>query len=318
MARGIQYKLTGLEERGIVMPYHYKPAPIDYSTGATPYDTSTIPRRVSNKTILDGTSRFRVGFEIEKVALDREAVREYELFCGFERDSSCGYEAVTHILPLVPDSKWRSKVFDMMKNASRIIDDKYSPSDVRCGGHINISVQFESPIDVIRKIRPYMGIMYSLYRFRLINKACRGDLFMTPWNPRGLHVEHPKYSILRNVNDDYVEIRLPNRVTSVSQLMLRYELIYEILYAAFDSVNYSFTRKITPIISKMYGGDKDRVREVMRLAQQFQKMIDTETINEYVKQFVDPQSELVAYYDEQTKEQFLHIYEENNESVHPF
>jgi hypothetical protein len=47
------------------------------------------------------------------------------LLCGFERDGSCGYEAVTNILPLLPASVWRNKVYDMMHKASRIIEDRY-------------------------------------------------------------------------------------------------------------------------------------------------------------------------------------------------
>lgn len=319
MSRGIQYKLTGESIRGDITPYHYKAPPLDYSVGAEEYDLQGMSRPAKSKLIMDGASRFRIGFEIEKVSLDRDALREYELFCGFERDSSCGYEAVTHVLPLLPKGVWRDKVFDIMDKANRIIDDRYSPSDVRCGGHINISVIGHTPYEVLNKIRTHMGIMYALYRFRLINRMCRGDIFMTPWAPRGLDTDAAKYNVARSVDNTYLEIRIPNRVISVKQLKLRYELMYEILYAAFEGGAYSFLHKVRPIVHKMYDGDTERVDEVMRLAKHFQRMIDSCQINEYVRQFVDPQGELVIYYDEQTKEQFLHHYEqEDDESLRPF
>jgi len=42
-------------------------------------------------------SMYTIGMEVEKNQLAARSLREYELFCGFERDASCGYEAVTHI-----------------------------------------------------------------------------------------------------------------------------------------------------------------------------------------------------------------------------
>lgn len=314
----IEYKLTGESIRGDITPYHYKAPPLDHSVGAGDYDLSGMSRPLKRKLIMDGASRFRIGFEIEKVALDRDALREYELFCGFERDSSCGYEAVTNVLPLLPPSVWRDKVFDLMLKANRIIDDKFSPSDVRCGGHINVSVIGMGGYEVLKHIRKHMGVLYALYRFRLINKMCRGDIFMSPWSPKGLETDGARYNVARVVSGEYVEIRIPNRVVSVRQLILRYELMYELMYASFEGGGYSFLRKVRPIVSKMYDDDKERVDEVMRLATHFQRMIDSSQINEYVRQFVDPQGEMVAYYDDETKQQFLHRYEENNEDVHPF
>ena len=101
----------------------------------------------------DFNSRFTIGMDIEKNQLSRGAVREYELLCGFERDGSCGYEAVTNILPLLPASVWRNKVYDMMHKAQRIIEDTYSPSDKRCGGHISLGVEGIDGAELMNLVR---------------------------------------------------------------------------------------------------------------------------------------------------------------------
>jgi hypothetical protein len=147
MQQGIQYKLTGETARGSVTRYHGKPDPINLSRGAKNCDIAGL-KKVQRGNFIesfgDYRSKFTIGFEVEKNSLHRGAVREYELFCGFETDGSCGYEAVTHILPLVPASTWRTKVFDMIHKAERIIDDRFSPSNekrgshYKCGGHITI------------------------------------------------------------------------------------------------------------------------------------------------------------------------------------
>jgi hypothetical protein len=117
--QGIEYKVTGERERGLIHSYHSKPSPLFHNRGAKSSDvTALTPRDLSNVIMGDNIrSRFTIGFEVEKNELHRSAVREYELFCGFERDSSCGYEAVTNVLPLVGPSNWRTMVFDMMHNA---------------------------------------------------------------------------------------------------------------------------------------------------------------------------------------------------------
>jgi hypothetical protein len=122
-------------------------------------------------------SRFTIGFEVEKNNFHRGAVKEYELLKGFERDSSCGYEAITHVLPLLPAGTWRTKVFDMMHKAERIIDDRYSPSDekdydgnYKCGGHITLGVAGMTGNELMEATRKYSGIMYAMFRKRLKNK----------------------------------------------------------------------------------------------------------------------------------------------------
>jgi hypothetical protein len=132
---GIKYTTDGVTNRGTVVSYHRKPNPREMFKGAKATDikaTDIANLKAPQKRNLvdlgngDYSSKFTIGFEVEKNRLSRGAVKEYPLFCGFERDSSCGYEAVTNILPLLPAGDWRTKVFSMMADAKKIIEDRYS------------------------------------------------------------------------------------------------------------------------------------------------------------------------------------------------
>ena len=89
---GIIYQTTGNPSRGQVSSYHCKPSPNKLNKTAFRVDVSGL-KTVDRKTIhFDGQefeSKFTIGMEVEKNSLHRGAVREYELFCGFENDGSC-------------------------------------------------------------------------------------------------------------------------------------------------------------------------------------------------------------------------------------
>lgn len=289
---GIIYTKTGSRLRGKIVPYHNKLASMLLNDTNYEVDIEMISPK-KRKEVLEffgtGTnefakSRFTIGFEIEKNSFSRGDLKEYELFCGFETDSSCGYEAVTHILPLLPPSKWRMKIFDMMVKAKNIID---SPCDTRCGGHINIGVKGLHGDEILQETRKYMGIMYALFRHRLKKNYCM-------YNPRLLTLEeynrgardnqddfaysyHSKYRVALSKNN-VMELRLPSRVENVKQLMRRYELTYQLVDTAFNSPKTtfkSFLKKINPILMRMYENDSQKVEEICRLAEHFQVYINT-------------------------------------------
>ena len=91
----------------------------------------------------------------------------------FETDGSCGVEAITNVLPLIGKSVWRNKIFNMFSEAKNVIDDQFSPSDLECGGHINLAVKGVSGEELADAIRPFSGIIYALYRFRLRRTWCQ-------------------------------------------------------------------------------------------------------------------------------------------------
>lgn len=299
---GIKYEKTGDSRRGEVHSYHYKPSPLFLNK--TPYrvDISGL-KKVEQQTAIkiDGSeyaSRFTIGFEVEKNQLHRSSVKEYELFCGFERDGSCGYEAVTHILPLLPNGKWKTKVFDMMLKAEKIIDDKYSPSDKRCGGHITLACDGMNGDDLLRLMRKNLGIVLALFRKRLKNPYCganrrfqgsyEGNYNSFDYSRYDYNGWHSKYQTAL-VKDNCVEFRVPSKFESVKQMMRRYELFYELMDFSVNKPNGSysaFIKRIKPIIVSMYNGDVERAEEILNLSKSFQKFINLNKISDDISEFL--------------------------------
>lgn len=291
METGVIYQIENRADRGIVHRYHDKPEFRIFSGGAKSSDVAQLKSSDKRNIINVGgdfESRFTIGFEVEKNQLSRGAVREYELFCGFERDGSCGYEAVTNILPLVPASVWRNKVYDMMHKASRIIEDAHSPSNQQCGGHISLGCSGIGGEELMNLVRKNSGILYAIYRHRLQNGYCRYNILMDTnyHNWRGIRVVNPsKYHVCLN-KGSIIEFRLPSRFQSVKQMMRRYELFYELLDFSVNNQNgtfKSFLKKVEPVLQSMYNRDQAKVDEVMTLAVSFQKFLNTGRVTEDIK-----------------------------------
>jgi len=284
--------------RGHVHGYHNKPLPLDISKGAKHKDIANLKNAHKRNFIQCGgdyASKFTIGFEVEKNALHRGAVREYELFCGFENDGSAGFtqgvngfEAVTHILPLVIRGVIRNAVFDMMFKANRIIEDQYSPSNARCGGHTNIGVVGMTGEELRVALRPYTGIVLALFRKRLKNEFCKHNLNMKGSAEGGyFNGWADKYQMCL-VKDNIVEFRVVSRFESVKQMMRRYELFYELVDFAINvKGSYAtFLKRTTPIVLSMYNGDTAKADEVLGLAKHFQKFINTGAVHQEIEQYV--------------------------------
>ena len=293
----IKYDIEGRRDRGQMSHYHRKPSFRDMSKGAKCADIKGLKSTsVRNLIELEGdySSRFTIGMEVEKTRLSRGAVKEYALFCGFERDSSCGYEAVTNILPLLPKGKWRNKVFNMMFEARKVIEDTYSPSDRRCGGHITVAVDGMSGAEIQQAVKKNCGIIYALFRKRLTNNYCRGNMTMNPVGEEGMYRSGGRYSTTL-VKGDCLEFRVPSRFQSVKQMMRRYELFYELLDFSINNPNgshNSFLKRVEPIISLMYEGDAEKSSYIIGLSKDFRKMLVSNKVNRKVIDFVDPMRSL--------------------------
>lgn len=286
MKNGIEYKVTGETLRGVVQGYHLSPTANFLNKTKHKVDVMGLkkPQQKGSITFEAGeyVSKFTIGIEVEKNQFSRHAIYEYELFKGFERDGSCGYEAITHVLPLLPAGTWRTKVFDMVYKAERIIDDRYSPSDSRCGGHITISAKGLRGCQLMEAVKDYSGIVYALFRYRLRSMYCRENNRME----RGF-IYGSRYQVCLE-KDDRIEFRLPNKFESVKQVMRRYELFYELLDFAVNvkGTHAAFLKRVTPIVTSMYNGDKDKVAEVLALAVDFQKYISTGVKSDKVERFL--------------------------------
>jgi hypothetical protein len=285
MNTGIVYTTTGQTERGQVSSYHRKPQPLFLNKTKHAVDVAGLKKAEQRTAIKfeggDYEAKFTIGFEVEKNQLSRNAVKEYELFCGFERDGSCGYEAVTHVLPLLPAGKWRTKVFDLMHKAEKIIDDRFSPSDKRCGGHITIAADGFTGEQLRALVRKNSAILFALFRNRLKNSYCNGNNRMEDIYSNRYQVSLAKGNCL--------EFRLPSRFESVKQMMRRYELMYEIVNYSVNKPNGShdtFLKGITPIVVSMYNGDTAKAGEVLRLAKLFKDYILKGEIKDDIRPFL--------------------------------
>jgi hypothetical protein len=251
-------------------------------------------------------SRFTIGMEVEKNELSTGAVKEHELFCGFEKDGSCGYEAVTHVLPLLPAGSWRTKVFDMMHKAEKIIDDRFSRSNDKingmytCGGHVTIGVDGLDGMELNAKMRAHSGIIMSLFRNRLKNKYCAHNLRMEDHHATRHYSNcggcgmcnydgsHRKYQMAL-AKGRVLEFRVVAKFESVKQMMRRYELFYEVVDFAINNGNGShdsLMKRLRPIVLSMYNGNVEKTDETIRLAKDFRKFILTGVISEDIKKYV--------------------------------
>jgi hypothetical protein len=296
MTKEIIYEPTGNAERGKVQRYHNKPQPRVLNSGAYKKDVDKLKsiRLVNNWGGVDVyASTYSIGMEVEKTSLHRTSIKEYALFCGFETDASCGYEAVTNILPLLPPCYWRNKVFNMMSQAEKIIDDQFSPSDSTCGGHISLSVDGMTGWQVREKIKPLMGLMYAMFAKRLSNGYCNGNLRLTDessceWVNGDTWRGSWRYQVVQP-KDDYMEIRLPSRFTSVKQMMRRYEICYLMLDCGIKGTNFkTFLKKADKILMMMYDQDRAKVEAIKEKAVHFQDFINKGNVHESIQGFVPP------------------------------
>jgi len=170
MKKGITYTTTGERSRSRMNSYHGKPSVLDHSYGATEIDVKNIKSKVTNVGLRQANyrSNYTIGFEIEKSTFGNGTRKEYALIQGYERDGSCGVEAVTNILPLLPPSQWRNKIFDMIYKAKGIMDDELSPSTLNCGGHITIAVNDFTGQELNEKVRLNASVLLALFRKRLM------------------------------------------------------------------------------------------------------------------------------------------------------
>ena len=302
MKKGITYTTTGEQSRSRMNGYHRKPSVLDHSYGATETDVKNIKSKVLNHSGVMGNgtritnyrSKYTIGFEIEKATFGRGQRKEYALIQGYERDGSCGVEAVTNILPLLPPSQWRNKIFDMVYKAKGILDDDKSPSTMRCGGHITIGINGMSGYELNKKVRLNASILLALFRKRLKNGYVRHNLRMQPYYDNdGVRISHfngwdRKYQIAL-AKDNCLEFRVPNRITSYKQMFRRYELMYHIVDFSIEKPNGRFStllNKVKPIILSMYEGDTAKVDMILSLAKDFYKFVKDGTISSNIEEFI--------------------------------
>ena len=298
--------------RTVVQGYQQSPNPEDYSS--TPFEIDlrglNAKQRRNNITRVcvsseyEYGSNFTIGMEVEKSRITREVLRGSELnvftqlMKGIERDGSCGLEAITNILPLVPSCKWRNKIFNMMTNAEQLIDEQYSQSDemnssgsYRCGGHITIASNNHNSSQLLELMRPYIGIIYALNRKRLANQFCCNNVSARITNEGG-HINNgtgTKYQpIFQKSGGKLLEFRLWSRFTSVKQMKDRYKMMSEIVdFAVNDRGSHAkLMKRLKPILLSMYNNDNMKVEMIIDLAKHFRRFLILNKINSRVAPFI--------------------------------
>jgi hypothetical protein len=167
-----------------------------------------------NKDVL---SKFTIGFEVEKTEVDGysncgDPVDEQPLFVGWETDSSCGVEGITHVYGLNNLEKFEAHV-----HGSSYVNE---PTSQRCGGHINICDN-TSTIKYWH-IKSWCGLWWAMYRKRLRNDYSGGNKKVCPYESR-----NGRYQAIREKTMNgkpLFELRLPNRVRNGDQLIRRFKL----------------------------------------------------------------------------------------------
>ncbi len=288
------FELTGETSRGEVRNYHGSPAPLflDKSKKGT---IAGLKVAIKRHTIIeissdDIESKFTIGMEVEKNRLSSRAVREYALFKGFERDGSCGYEAITHVLPLLPSCRWRQDLFSIMYDAEKMIDDQYSPSDRRCGGHITIGVKGFNSDELMIACRQFSGIIMSIFMPRLTNYHCENNKRMRTEddNVDGNYIAG-KYNMVHQNSPHTIEFRVPSRFTSVLQMMNRYKLMYELVNTSINNPRRSFNKfleQVRPIIMSMYDLNHEKVDEKFEYARKFNDFLRHGRVHEDIRHHV--------------------------------
>ena len=272
--------------RNTLLRYHgvARMGVIDYTKGAKQSDVKTMSKADKVNIIASQNgefeARFGIGFEVEKNRIPNKFATP--LIAGYESDSSCGEEAVTNIIPLVGKGTLRNKVNNMMFEAREVIEDRYSPSNYSCGGHITLSCKGLSGEELFNAVKPFMGVVYALFRKRLLNTYCNRNARLES------NYDYSRYcTVLQKSN--VIEIRLVSKFETTKQLMRRYELMYELLNFAVNNPNgkfSSFIKRVKPIISRMYEGNEDKVNEIISLSNSFKKYIDKGTISESIAGYV--------------------------------
>ena len=310
---GVEYLPEGNSQRSVIGGYHYISNHVGFRNlnicsnrdiaGLRSVDKRNIHSVENENSRYNGTSLSRImfGVEIEKNRFHRNAVEEYPLFAGYETDSSCGYEAVTNILPLVKASVWRNKIYNMFSQAERIIDDRFSPSNNRCGGHMTFSVLKENG-DLMNgnelndKVRKFSGIILAIYRHRL-SSAPEGTCYSggnanllnnrVRTRENTINSNDSRYTVI-NIKNDMIEFRLPSRIKSVKQLMRRYELFYTLFDFAINrpTANYkTFLKAVKPTLNLMYENDETKIKFIMDLSVEMQKMIKTGKVHHKIAHY---------------------------------
>lgn len=170
----------------------------------------------------EGVTYPSIGFEVEKIddgeyysVGDTLDSPKNKFLTGWETDSSCGIEGISHIYYLKNYPKFKADL-----STAAFIDQLEANGS--CGGHITLAGG-KLTNDSIRR---YAGLLYALYRHRLVNNEyCYLDKKVT----NGAD----KYCVIHKRWENCFEFRLVSAVHSRSQLDWRFRF-FALFYEAME------------------------------------------------------------------------------------
>lgn len=192
-----------------------------------------------------GLDVYTIGFEVEKndlYGVESGDVEEQPLFSHWERDSSCGVEGITNVYSLN-----NYGVFSDHVERSYYVN---AMCDRRCGGHINIA-HTENKMEMWH-LKPWLGLMWAIWRFRLKNSYSNRNKKVNPYSGREYHygvvVEKGRSGKKR------FELRIPSRVHGDDCLRNRFRLMQSLMQCVDDYLHERFDRiTLTKFIDKHNG-----------------------------------------------------------------
>lgn len=196
---------------------------------------------------IPGLHKFGIGFEIEKTSVNglqsrRGNIVNQPLFSHWETDSSCGVEGITHVYNLAD--------YEFFKHHVHRSDYLNEPTNSRCGGHTNVSFNSSDVTDfmfTIDKIPQHTGIIYALFKKRLLNDYCRYNKKIKADSHRS-----GRYCCVLD-KGTRLEFRLPSKIKTEGQLLRRFKLfqIYCAHIYSYHQHKYDYNSAMHTINSRL-------------------------------------------------------------------
>ena len=223
-----------------------------------------------------------IGFEIEKteiynqetdstVSQQGDRVETQPFFWKWETDSSCGIEGVSHAYDLFDSKEFKNDV-----DKSDYIDGDTSRDS---GGHVSIKCNKWGQAFGLNEVRPYAGLIYALWRFRLKNEYCSknkkidADAYLD------------RYDVIRVRGAGFLEFRLPNRVQRKSQVIWRYKIFHLMVRAMVEGIPFaSYVRNCDSLLDEVY--DTEKKERIKGLSQHFDDYLSLGVIASEISEFI--------------------------------
>ena len=225
---------------------------------------------------LDRDAIAQIGYEVEKnrftirgshVRRHGDHVGSFRLFRGYERDSSCGVEAITHVLPATPDKL--EFVNELIDESEELLG---SAANSRCGGHISVSYRDIPKRQLALLLKPAIPVLLSIWRERLVSGYGGGCGNPLVHESRLQHARHSVINCTRG--NDTIELRLPPAVKNAKDLKFRHALMVEAINVTITTAGdlegkqlwSRVKERLYPIVKEYYG---DKAEERLELAEAF-------------------------------------------------